>query len=123
MMFDLRSTYMLLGCVRIQIAWNAVHVQHAPTTRLGHLAASDLSSSLTSMPSLFSKLLKHDAGEKSLLDQDIPSLASKYPNGDFATSDLYSAIAAGNFPQWCVSSLSMSPLTNARAACLGKFCL
>ncbi len=47
-----------------------------------------------------SLVLEHAAGEKSLLDQDIPSLVSKFPNGDFATSDLYSAISAGNFPQW-----------------------
>ena len=40
------------------------------------------------------------AGERILLDQDIPKVAAVQPDGNFASKDLYTSIAAGNFPEW-----------------------
>jgi len=46
------------------------------------------------------KVCHAHSGEKSLLDQDIPAVAMAHPDGNFASSNLYSAIAAGNYPEW-----------------------
>ncbi|CAK0787977.1 hypothetical protein CVIRNUC_011199 [Coccomyxa viridis] len=49
------------------------------------------------------------AGEKNLLDADIPAVAGMQPDGSFASKDLYTAISNGDFPEWYMYIQTMDP--------------
>ena len=55
------------------------------------------------------KLETFPAGEKNLLDADIPAIAAKSPDGAFARQDLVDAIAGGNFPEWYLYIQTLDP--------------